>query len=51
MCVLTKKLSTSDNRNRKNIQGDTQNYFTNNHGPDDKHMKVVKKDVVKLLQK
>ena len=51
MCVLKKKLSTSDNRNRKNIQGDTQNYFTNNPRPDDKHMKVVKKDVVKLLQK
>lgn len=43
--------STSDNRNRKNIQGDMQNYFTNNHGPDDKHMKVVKKDVVKRFQK
>ena len=28
-----------------------QNYFTNNHGPDDKHMKVVKKDVVKRFQK
>ena len=28
-----------------------QNYFTNNHGPDDKHMKVVKNDVVKRFQK